>query len=369
MDYLNTSTLKIFMYLLLGQSKFCTSFLESIEIKSFINDIINNKLDGLFLFKPNKNYVTENLERYKSVYNDITSNLNGETTEENIYLKKIFDVFIKNIDGNIKFIDLVKAPYKIFDNFVNSSIEIHFNNARKEKLLEFLNLYIDDFENDHLTSLEYNYYSFKKNIEEIIKFLAEYSSNYGNRFNIILPFHETETERLFEKSFRICESLFYLIIKEFIKVNNIDINSTMTRKANKYIVFANAFNINLTLNKSIPEIKDILGYWTSYGGIKINEKDGIAYYKNNKYPFRSAKTKTFQLLCYLVKNHGKKIPVTGAYDAIWPEPENVKDNYKKQIIKDNIKVIKNNLKISSDIKPTLNFILTGNYIMLISNSP
>jgi two-component SAPR family response regulator len=112
-----------------------------------------------------------------------------------------------------------------------------------------------------------------------------------------------------------------------------------------------------------------LGYWIFYGDLRVNEKGGIAFYKNNRYTFRSTKSKNFQLLCYLVKNHGKEIPVTEVYNIIWPESDKYKEKTKKQAIKDSIQTIKSNLKISLDQRPTISFTFKGNSIMLISNSP
>ena len=40
------------------------------------------------------------------------------------------------------------------------------------------------------------------------------------------------------------------------------------------------------MNKSPEEILDIENYWSTYGDIRVNEKDGVAYYKNNRRPQR-----------------------------------------------------------------------------------
>lgn len=372
MNYLSLTTLKISTYLLFGNNYIELSYFEPWEVNNFFDDICNNKMEEFFLFKPRRQFVTLNYVIYKDTYDSIVSKHQKETSKEYSSLEKIFKIFLKKLDSNIYFKDLKNISYKQFNYYplLKDSIEIHFNNGRKDKLLKFVGTYTQEFLSNGLFSLEYNYYSFEKNIKKIVQYLDKYSIDFGNRFNITLPLNDDiKSEKIFDKRFRICESLLYLILKKHIEVNSMTISEITTLKKENFSLIKYALNINLTLNKTIDEIQDIFRYWTFYGDIRINEKDGIAYYKNYKYPFKSTKTKSFKLLCHLIKNSGKKVPVTEAYASIRPDPDNLSNKEKKKIIKDNIKIIKRNLKISTDPDPTISIMITGNDLILISNSP
>jgi hypothetical protein len=372
MNYLKQFTLKIFIYLLFGKNQIELIHFKPNNVGVFVQGICNNKLETLFSIEYIKEYIERNLATFEGLYNEVLSDVKKQAFGHNFAAKKIYEILLKKSNDEISFEDLLnlaQSKKRYFDD-LKYLIEIHLNDLKKNELSNFLKLYIEAFEKNELISLEHNYYSFNINKEKVLDFLDGYLKKFDRAFNVNISLYKDEIEKKYDKNFRISESLLYLVNEKFIKVNNVNLGkSPEDEYQDEELVNKNVLTINLTLNKSVTEIKDILGYWIFYGDLRVNEKGGIAFYKNNRYTFRSTKSKNFQLLCYLVKNHGKEIPVTEVYNIIWPESDKYKEKTKKQAIKDSIQTIKSNLKISLDQRPTISFTFKGNSIMLISNSP
>jgi hypothetical protein len=269
----------------------------------------------------------------------------------------------------------------IYNDFYHNEIDKFFNISyegassiielvKPKELSDFFTKYLEDFMNDKLKCV-WNVYRFDKQMS-IMQEILEYNfERYGYRFTINSRLEEIDIENKddIEKRGRILESLIILNCKELLTINYFNY---ITKSTNIYEINRPAsLNLNITLKKSPAEMFDINKYWIHYGDIRINESDGIAFYKNNKYPFKSTYGKAFKLLCYLVKNHGQKLPIIETFDNIYPENKEITvlSKNKKAKIKDYVKEIKKNLKITEDANPSLDIMIIGDSVLLISNPP
>jgi len=322
--YLNEITIKVFLYLLYENESTKIPTALRIEKENFVIDIFKNELAKIFT-----------IERNKEVF--------GETDFKNLSNDNVVDYA-----------------------FINEPLDI--NLIDKDSLTTLMSEYIDNFKNGYLKSSEDNFYNFSKCILETSKLLDSYYKDYGRDFNIDLALNKNELgNKVYDNKIRLVESILYMSDKNYIIINGCNIKSD---KENEYLIF-----IDVTLNKTFDEILDIEKYWTyGYGDIRINEEDGVAFYKKNRFPAKSAKTKAFKLLCYLVKNHRVKTPIEEAYEAIGPHIEKeIKSRFKsktrtnKDKTEDFIKAIKINLKILDDENPTISLGIVGDYILFVSN--
>ena len=366
MQYLNKATLKAIIYMLHNDNKAELSFFNNLRNKNIIIDIHSYGLQDIFSFKINKEYVDSNIDKIKKIYNDISPE---DKNAPAISLRKITKILIEN-STDIDLKDLINISGSTHYSFINEALILNLKETQKDKLNAFLDEYILNFEKDSLTAEKHNYYHFGINISESVKMFTTYYNSYGKRFVIRFPLNENIGYDLNDDKLRLVEILFYLSFENFLNINSIKLSKIKNLKI---------LNINITLNKTPAEIYDIEKYWISYGDIRVNINDGIAYYKNNRYPFKSTKTKAFKLLCYLVENHGNKVPINEAYDAIGPHIEKIRidptsgvkprKRSKKDKIKDFIKEIKENLNITHDSKPSISIMVSGEDILLISNPP
>ncbi|GAH86129.1 unnamed protein product, partial [marine sediment metagenome] len=212
-----------------------------------------------------------------------------------------------------------------FDRFweiVKNYMYVRVDKDKLPILEEYLSRYIDNFANQNLQSIN-NYYSLDKHLYFITLILEGCYKKFGNFFTIKENFYVYLSNNKFEKdfnsfNFRLYEILLYLEKKEYIKI--IDCSFTdryitslekVSNDEDKY-----PFHVKILLKKAPSEFYDIEKYWSYYGDIRVNEKDGVAFYKNNRYPFKSTKGRVFKLLCYLVRNPGRKISIEEAYKVV-----------------------------------------------------
>lgn len=316
-NYLNEITLRIFLYLLYENESIEIPTTLRIEKENFIKYIFDNELAEIFI-----------IER------------NGEIFKEIDYKNFLKDDYID--------FDLLNEPLKV-------------KLIDKDVLTDLMSKYIGNFRNGNLKSPEDNFYSFSKCILESANLLDPYYKDYGVNFNIGLALNKNKLEnKAYDYKIRLLESVLYMSNEKYITINGCNIKKD---KANENLIF-----INVTLNKTFDEILDIEKYWIySYGDIRINEKDGVAFYKNNRYPAKSTETKAFKLLCHLVKNHGIKVSIEDAYNLFWTDSDKISFDSKKNAIKDSRKEIIKNLKVLQDSQPSFTLTITNEYILLISN--
>lgn len=272
----------------------------------------------------------------------------------------------------------------IYSDFLGNNIESFFNISgnpdsfvieliKQKELSDFFGEYLDAFIDDKLDSFQ-NIYRYDKQMSIMQKILEYNFERYGYNFKIDTKLEEIDIENKddIKNRGRILESILILTFKDLLTINYLrytPINTNLYDHEN-YKSTA-SLNLYITLKKSPAEMFDIAKYWTCYGDIRINESDGIAFYKDNKYPFKSAYGKAFKLLCYLVKNHGKKLSIIETFDNIYPENKEIilQPKNKKAKIKDYVKEIKKNLKITEDKKSSLDIMIIDDSVLLISNPP
>jgi hypothetical protein len=378
MFYLDQTTIQVFLYFLFGKTLLPLFYFEKESHINLIQDLEKNDIEDLFYFKlyPFINPGSEIEELYQM------ENSNPKEYRNN---KKI-SILEKLKDNSTDSIFSVADLAYFADDFVYSCydvirlFEMYFNKSKSGKIFDFMNSYLFNFRNDELLSDE-NYYSFNKSYSIVLNRLKEAYEKYGKIFIIepleLLQSDDIEVYTQFDRKNRFYDILFYLLIQGYIGINFLDfklfIVSNDSPKGQEHKL--NLLRLSVTMHKSPAEISDIEKYWAHYGDIRINEADGVAYYKNNRYPFKSTRGRVFRLLCFLIKNHGNKIPLERAYHAIIEEDdlENVGDKQKpkimKKYIKDYVKKIKENLKISEDKNPTIDIMVIKDSVMLISNPP
>ena len=207
--------------------------------------------------------------------------------------------------------------------------------------------YIEKFKTDLMIQDGENYYTYAKHVQKIKELFQQAYLDYGKRFLIDSANYEIE-------HFLLPEVLYALHTENLIRIHSID------------VMFADECEFDVEFIRSPEEIADIYNFWTFYGDIRVNEENGIAYYKNNKYPFKSIKQESFRLLCYLVRKHGQLIEISEIAEYLGID-HNISANVLKSRIKNIISDIKKNLKISEDNNPTLNIMIQGQRVILIAN--
>lgn len=347
---------------------------------STVNEIEQMLLDDLISFI--------SLDVVYFIKGEYTYDITGDEKEKLIALDEYHAKLIFNNDKFTKN-EILPDNFDSFWKIIKNYIYLEFDNKKIHLLHDYISKYIDEFENNSLHSVV-NYYSFEKHLSVIPYIFQGYYEKFGKRFTITEKmdtfFSGNQVEKIGEdvkvrhfkelkNVFRIFEILLYLEKKKYIKLLDCSFGSSSYLNFDKVINNEDkySFNISILFFKSPSEIYDIERYWSYYGDIRVNKKDGVAYYKNSRYPFKSTKGRAFKLLCFLVKNHGKKIPVDKAYRAIIKEDDLGKiDNkfkYMKNFIKDYVKEIKKNLKISKDKNPSIDIMVIKDSVMLISNPP
>jgi hypothetical protein len=238
-------------------------------------------------------------------------------------------------------------------------------------LSDFLHTYISAFETGNLDSLHSgkNYFSYTNHIAQVRDLWEEEFTESGPQ--ITCSAHDAE-EKL--KSYKMSKLRFYELILSLKKNGYLDIVNctylTLTFSGQDgFPDYRQCLFITIKFKKSPKEISDIFGYWLYYGDLRLNEKDGLAYYKGNRYPSVGTKGKAFSLLCLLIKNPGTKKLITELFDTIAPGEVALKPQTKKDRLEDWIKEIKNNLGLTKDKKPSITITTVKNAALLITNPP
>jgi hypothetical protein len=246
------------------------------------------------------------------------------------------------------------APY-IF------SVDLKNENIKDVKT--YLNEYICEFEKDNLEE-NTGWFSYQNHLM-VLKNWEQDFENYGKNRKIYFG-------DLPGSGYRYQEFVLLLQQKQFINFENLNFEKRpKTRESEETEGLSFKLGLNYQYIKSPLEILDIVDFWDlNYGGIYINSKKGIAYYKGRRYPFKLTTGKAFKLLCLLIKNHGHLLDIDEAYDTIDPNnglEKNVRT--RKGRIKEYLKEIKSNLGIEQDKKPSLTIGIDENFVFLISNPP
>ena len=349
MLYLDQPTVKFFLYFIYSKNDPLDLGMFSDESRIALFDyIFTNDLKGVFYCKINKARTKDKFSRMDDPY---AFNIEWFHKEADTQDKKYLIDSIFKIDEDATINAYIVASFRNPASLANITriLNLYINIKKKEKLRELFNRYLDDFIQDRLISNR-NFYSFEKTNTLVISVLKDHYQKYGNNF--VISSKELEA--------RFNELIYFLESKGYLNINSVDFASPTT------------LNISVTLKMSPYEFEDIEKYWLYYGDIRINEKDGVAFYKKNKYPFKSTSGKSFKLLCHLVRNHGIKIPIEEAYEAIYIDDSDKKEitfGEKKNYIKDYVKEIKERLKILEDKNPTISIMIRDDSLRLISNPP
>ncbi len=378
MKYLDQKTLEFFIFLLYKDTKFGVNLdLFNTEIiDRVLEDITRHKLEKAFFFilnidiKKHSDKIDDLKEFHKKVHE------NYKAHSENFIIPNLIYNAISEPDfmAPFDFEDFKKIKNIYWKPILYQFFTLNLLKPEVKILSGFLKKYINEFKNDELIlNGAKNYYKFNKNLSRFVEIFDIYYEEYGKSFNVSRLRNNEGRSYLLEKEFRLYDLILYLVHEGSITINNCDFSRIDNQEiGEKDITEKCILNINLTFKKQPSEIQDIEKYWTYYGDIRLNEKDGIAFYKKNRYPFKSTKGRAFMLLCKLVKNHGKKILIEDIYDSIAESDKkdkikNLTLKKKKSKISGYRKEIVENLHILDDEKPTINISITGKYIMLISN--
>lgn len=295
----------------------------------------------------------------------------------------IFDELEKNKIDDCFEIGLSNIYYSRFGKPIecNGVTLSHYNRPEVE---EFLNKYIDEFEEGKLQSPQ-NYYSFENQMAIIINSIFEpYYNKSGKNFSIDYNFEDAnftcakeilqkdlspnEFKNEVQKNFRLYEALLYFNKRGYIKINKgfkcIELKkSSKPTKEKKYVL-----SINITLEKTPVEIRPIFKRNLSYGDLKIDLSNGNAWYQNNKYHF-DKDSKTFQLLSNLVKNPEKEFLLIDMYKSIYINAPSIAEYEKKERMTYLVKDIREKLKMSKSKNSTIEINIKNGSIKLISKLP
>lgn len=228
----------------------------------------------------------------------------------------------------------------------------------KKKVQAFLDAYLDSFKEGNILP-PFNIWSYAKNFQELCLYLKEKETESGNKF-----FTESKLDK---EEFLKLETMLYLEKGGLLSISHIKCGATTYGadgtgpETDVYLKFL------ITLNKTVSEIQDIEKYWIYYGDIRVNEADGNAFYQSKKYPFSSTKGAAFKLLCYLVKNHGRHVPLSEIATLLELSAKTPKAV--KQKVTDYIGEIKRHLGISKDKNKTLEIMVVKDSVILVSNPP
>jgi hypothetical protein len=399
MEYLNPATLKLLTYLLYQEDLVYFGVLSDNDRLNFIKDVSKHKLDKAFFFTISFQARNEAKDKIIEMHNSIMSAIaTGEDKTNNQSIQETLSKIMDYTPNDPKLTTseiLSLINLRVIDNgLITFPLIVHINKPNIAELYKYLASYMKAFEQNTLISMD-NFYSFEKHLmsipENVFKRPFE---EYGKTFTINERLEKLNTKRKEErtingithssrrsdmmKCLRFYELLFYLETNKYINI----IECSFDERKSSYMSYQNTdklpekyyyLNIKITLNKTPEEIYDISKYWLYYGDIRVNESDAVAYYKENRYPFKAISGKAFKLLCYLVEHHGDKIPIKKAYSALTTEADDRNDkekakDYKKKI-KDYVKEIKKNLGILKDKNPSADIMVIEDSVILIANPP
>ncbi len=345
MDYLNSITIQAFIFFTL-EKEFPLFHFKLNEVEFLIEDLKKYKIGKYFLFEGISDLFMDDLI-------DIKSDADRLFTKEKH--QKFNILFNKISKSSSHYLLSFEDTLSLKEEFiVTNKLICRFNtlkliDSKRQELLDFIDNYIEQYSEDNLES-KINYYSKERSIEKVCKSLKGPYKDYGPKFRV-------NNKIITDNRIRLFELLLYLHKEGFIEI--IDCNFLND--------FNHTLNINIEWNKSPKEIQDIIDYWNSYGDLRINEADGIAFYKGNKLPFSRPDTKEFKLLKILMKDPGKKIPIDKIYSSIYEDEFNKRGNIK--IITELVAQVREKIKINEDPKPTISLIVEGKSVLLIANPP
>lgn len=320
-NYLNNSTLKLFLYLLYQKNSFLLSDFEDKERQGITKGIFFYNLENLFVFKN---------------ADDILENPTEETISEILY----------------------------------KTLEIMLPDSNKEKLLNFINKYVDNYKIGNLISSDNIYYPYNISYRVFMKFLKN-NKVYGQRINRIIPLYENSREASYNKKVRLLDMIFYFLKEKYIDINISKVEKVLYKVIDDYWEEEARFSITIILNKTVDEISNIEGAWISYGyDLRLNLLEHIAYNKDNYCKFQSDETKLFNFFKILIESKGKPILIVKAYSELYPEdkrPDNQDFPTKKNQINSQIKNLRKKLKIKQGSNSAARIAVSGKEISLISN--
>jgi hypothetical protein len=253
--------------------------------------------------------------------------------------------------------------------YIKDYFEIILKIDEKKKISKFIEEYIIAFENNQLIG-ESNYYSYEKHMEIVADKWHKSFKNFGKNITVLTK------DEIKDKYFRPIELIMSLEGQGYVDIKKVFLDTQRIKEENDFFDirlggdgYRDRFllGFNTYFIKSPAEISDIHKYWISYGDLRANEQDGVAHYKNIRYPFKSTTGKAFKLLCFLIKNHGRYIPITEATKFVEESEIKLSKKVIKERIKGYIKEIKENLQINKDKSASLDIKVTGENIILISN--
>lgn len=169
-------------------------------------------------------------------------------------------------------------------------------------LLNSLDLYLDDFENNRLTKVSRNYFTFEKQKECVVKIIEKESINCGN--NLLMSTSD------FNPKVKLLDVMLIFQRLGFLKIQNI---SLANKKLGIYKI-----NFSLIRNKKSPFEK-----YKKQIPTLAKRKDGmyLIFYKNDK-GVRISKTKnnaSYRMLAMLICHFGTKRTVQSVFDEIKPK--------------------------------------------------
>ena len=273
MQYLNKATLKAILHLLYNKGRIELSYFNNLRNKNIILDINSYELQDVFSFKVNKEYVDSNIDKIKNIYDGLGSEDSDAIIAS---LRKITKTLIEN-SADIDIVDLINISSSNYYLLVNEALILNLKENQKEKLMVFLDEYIAEFKKDLLTAQKHKYYSFGKNLSEIITLFTSYIKDYGKRFIIQVPLNEGVRYGVYNPKLRLAEILLYMLEKQYI-----DITTVVISKIKYQTKKENILNINITLNKTPSEIYNLEKEPVSYSNVSLAEdlsQDNSIVYK------------------------------------------------------------------------------------------
>jgi hypothetical protein len=234
LEYIKQDILKLITYFLYGNTEIELSKIVN-EYEDLFSFITEAQLEDSFYFKINKNQVNKNPELFNCT----------ETIETDTIIELYQKVKSRIDDKEIIFSDVAYDYLDLLYTSIFYNINIYPN--RKVKLLDYLNNYIESFQNNTL-DLKQNYYDFGKSLQRSVKIFEAYYNKFGKRFRFS-GFEELDSiKEEIESELRIYEVILYFQKKKYININNFNFMRLDDR---------DILSILLIFNKSPDEIFNI----------------------------------------------------------------------------------------------------------------
>ena len=333
MKYLHSETLQIFFISLYSKNNSPFYFFNPDEYLNIVADICDKDLEDCFYFDVNK----EKVEQWTKIPH--FRNDNTEYIEDTVGYLIQKAINLKSNNSKIEFVDFVEPNDNFFHELILTGhlYNLNFYKNCKNKLLNSLSEYIEVFSKTDLSS-DINFCNYQISLNKTLEILDKYYDKYGHKFNIN-GYEEKDLIKInFEKELKFHEIIFSLIFKEYIEI----IDCNLFKVDEKRFL-----NLKLNFKNSPKEISLIENSYLSYSDLTVNKISGIAYYKKNKYYFRT-KSRAFKVLIKLIKSPEKKKDICALHNSI--ASEDISKEEKKQRIGEYVKEIKRKLNITGDSK-------------------